>query len=93
MKLFVQFIQNYDIDLCKENSFSGAHVKFLILAMSVVQELQKMKERTVDRHVKGRAEWDLALLGIENHISFIEPSNIFEKFTKSYTIILVWIVH
>ncbi|KAK3029857.1 hypothetical protein RJ639_038291 [Escallonia herrerae] len=71
------FIQNHGIDIFKQNSHSEwAPIKFLILILSVVQELQVMKERTTRCAIDGHVWPDIV-----GHLS----STIFGKFANVFT--------
>ncbi|KAK3023238.1 hypothetical protein RJ639_043350, partial [Escallonia herrerae] len=74
------FIQNHGIDICKQNSHSDwAPIKFLILILSVVQELQVVKERTTRCAINGHVWPDIV-----GHLSSTRASSIFGKFANVF---------
>ncbi|KAI7987820.1 putative methyltransferase TARBP1 [Camellia lanceoleosa] len=87
------FIQTHGIDICKQNShLECIPVKFLILALSLIKELQIMQERewlTLVREVEAA---EVALLEIVDHLSSTEISVIIEKFSKLFLSILEGLV-
>ncbi|KAI7980638.1 putative methyltransferase TARBP1 [Camellia lanceoleosa] len=87
------FIQTHGIDICKQNShLECIPVKFLILALSLIRELQIMQERVADTGKRGRTKTEVALLEIVDHLSSTEISVIIEKFSKLFLSILEGLV-
>lgn len=90
----MQFIRNHGMDLCKQNNhLAWVPVKFLILILTVVQEFQVMNDRTADSGMKGRTKPDLSLLEILGAPSSKQASILTEKFVKSLTSTLVWVIY
>ncbi|CAL5436699.1 unnamed protein product [Camellia sinensis] len=87
------FIQTHGIDICKQNNhLECIPVKFLILALSLIRELQIMQERVADTGKRGRTKTEVALLEIVDHLSSTEISIIIEKFSKLFLSILEGLV-
>ncbi|CAA3014630.1 uncharacterized protein LOC111390252 [Olea europaea subsp. europaea] len=74
-------IQNHGSNICKQNNLDWLPVKFLILVSSLVQELQVIKDRTADHHLR-RMKTETEIPGMVDSPSFVKETIIFEKFTK-----------
>jgi len=83
----VQFVESYGTDLCNKSGYQKwLPVKYMILLMSVVQELQEMKNNTLDNHAKKRTN---GLLEIVDHARAMDASMIIRKSTQLFSSILV----
>lgn len=85
----MQCIQNHGSNICKQNNLDWLPVKFLILVSSLVQELQVIKDRTADHHLR-RMKTETEIPGMVDSPSFVKETIIFEKFTKLLFSLLVW---
>ncbi|KAK9275857.1 hypothetical protein L1049_023130 [Liquidambar formosana] len=83
------FIQNHGINICQQdNQLEWVPVRFLILVLSLVQELQMMQERTADCGNKIRTKSEFGLLQTVDRMGSAEASIIFEKFPDCFLFIL-----
>lgn len=89
--LFVQFIQNYGTNICKQNKdMEWIPVKFLIITLSLVLELQIMQERAAECGTKVRSKSEFSMLETVVRLNNGEVAILFEKFAKTFLHILVF---
>ncbi|PIA40951.1 hypothetical protein AQUCO_02300016v1 [Aquilegia coerulea] len=87
LEFIFKFLQNYGVDICKQhNHLEWLPLKFLILNLSLVQELRIIKMKSVDCSLEGRSNME-SLLDTSDHNSVI-----FDRFTVSFLYILEEIV-
>lgn len=88
--LFLQFIQNYGTIICKQNNdLEWIPVKFFIITLSLVLELQIMKERAAECGTKVRSKSEFSMLETVVRLNYKEAAILFEKFAKAFLLILV----
>lgn len=86
----VQFIQNHGTNICKQNNHSEwMAVKFLILVLGLIQEIQMMQSRTSKCGVKIQTKSEIGLLEADEQLSDTEVSNVYTIFTDPLLFILV----
>ncbi|KAL4602312.1 hypothetical protein ACB092_10G044100 [Castanea dentata] len=84
-----KFIQNYGTDICKQNKdMEWIPVKFLIITLSLVLELQIMQERAAECGTKVRSKSEFSMLETVVRLNNGEVSILFEKFVKTFLHIL-----
>lgn len=87
---FIQFIQNHGTNICKQsNKLECIPVKFLILASSLVMELQIVQERNTEYGIKFRTKSEFSLLETVDHSS-PDAVVLYQKFTNVFLLIMVW---
>ncbi|CAI9292192.1 unnamed protein product [Lactuca saligna] len=80
-----QFIESHGNDICNKNGhWKWLPVKYMILILSVVQQLHEKKTLTLDRH----GQRTNGLLDMVDHAGSMDASMIINKFTKLFTFIL-----
>ncbi|XWS49177.1 hypothetical protein CRYUN_Cryun13aG0141400 [Craigia yunnanensis] len=85
----VTFIQNNGTNICKQNNHSEwIPVKFLILILGLIQEIQVMQSKTSKRGVKIQTKSEIDLLETEKQSSDTEVSDIYTMFTDPLLFIL-----
>ncbi|XVF51863.1 hypothetical protein PTKIN_Ptkin04bG0218100 [Pterospermum kingtungense] len=83
------FIQNHGTNICKQNNHSEwMPVKFLILILGLIQEIQVTQNKTSKCGVKIQAKSEIGLLEAEEQSSDTEISNIYKIFTDPLLFIL-----
>ncbi|XP_019190926.1 PREDICTED: uncharacterized protein LOC109185383 isoform X1 [Ipomoea nil] len=83
------FIQEHGADICKEKTLlEWIPVKYLILILSLVYELQLIEDRVVECFTSGRLKMGLDSPGKAVDIPPAKDSRIFEKFTNSFCSLL-----
>ena len=88
--LFVQFIQNHGANICKQNNdMEWIPVKFLIITLSLVMELQIMQERAAECGNKVQSRSESSVLESVVRLNYGEAAISFEKFPKIFLLILV----
>lgn len=84
----LQFVQSNGIKILKQNHDTKyIPVKFLVLSLSIVLELQRTKERVAEYNSKARTD-----IGINDHAlldDFSLVDGIYEKFVDRFIFILV----
>ncbi|KAL6974785.1 tRNA (guanosine(18)-2'-O)-methyltransferase, partial [Sarracenia purpurea var. burkii] len=91
--VFLQCIRTSGFDVCKQNNhLECTPVKFLILVLSLIEELQIMQERVTGMGKKERTKLELGLVELVEHSSSAEMSTIIEKFAKLFTSMLEGLV-
>jgi hypothetical protein len=65
-------------------------VKFLILILSLVLELQMMQERVAEHGSKVRTKSEFAMPESMNQFSHADVHNLYQRFTNIFLLILVW---
>uniref|UniRef100_A0A2N9GXM7 Uncharacterized protein n=1 Tax=Fagus sylvatica TaxID=28930 RepID=A0A2N9GXM7_FAGSY len=84
------FIQNYGTIICKQNNdLEWIPVKFFIITLSLVLELQIMKERAAECGTKVRSKSEFSMLETVVRLNYKEAAILFEKFAKAFLLILV----
>lgn len=87
---FVQFIQNHGTNICNQNkTLELTPVKFLILATSLVLELQIVQERTTEHGIKFRTRSEFSLLETMDRPSYPDAMVLYQKFTDVFLSIMV----
>ncbi|CAK9173318.1 unnamed protein product [Ilex paraguariensis] len=85
----LMYIQNDGVDVCKwTRHLTCAPLKFLILALSLIQELIVMQEKTGNGGMGGRTKSDLYLPESVGHSRIPKASICLEKFSKMFLSIL-----
>nr|XP_043612363.1 uncharacterized protein LOC122584195 isoform X2 [Erigeron canadensis] len=78
----LQFIQIHGCELCKNSGYQEwLPVKYMIIILSILQELHELKHRTVDNCAKRTN----VFLEIVDHTEYMDTSLIIKKFTKLFT--------
>lgn len=86
----MQFIQNCGTNICKQdNSLDFVPLKFLILTLSLVMELQMLQERTTEYGVKFRTKSEKCLPERIDQLSYAETAGLYQKFTCVFISIMV----
>ncbi|GJR57300.1 tRNA/rRNA methyltransferase, SpoU family protein [Tanacetum coccineum] len=81
----LQFIQTHGNELSKKSGYlEWLPVKYLVLLLSIIQELHEMKNKSI----LNRAKRTSGLPGKVNHAGTMDTSMIIRKFTNSFTFIL-----
>lgn len=85
-----QFIKNHCILLNQESIAEGVPVKYLILVLSLLQELQEMQERNFRfGNILGvQSAYDS--VHTVDSLNPVEPPVIHEKFVYVFSCLLVW---
>eukprot|EP00268_Persea_americana_P031712 TRINITY_DN3099_c0_g1_i2.p1 TRINITY_DN3099_c0_g1~~TRINITY_DN3099_c0_g1_i2.p1 ORF type:complete len:1865 (+),score=313.63 TRINITY_DN3099_c0_g1_i2:84-5678(+) len=84
-----EFLQNYGNNICEQNlALECAPLKFLILTLSLVRELQIGQERFTYYAADTRIEPDDVMISVMEELSSIKACNVFEKFTRPFLYIL-----
>ncbi|KAF5735116.1 hypothetical protein HS088_TW15G00616 [Tripterygium wilfordii] len=85
----LSFIECRGINMCEQCNHSGlVPVKFLIITISLVSEIQILQERAAERGIRNRMKSDMGLIKIVDHLAYEDASTISEKFAKLYCLIL-----
>ena len=92
--IFMQFIQNQGTKLCSQNkNLEHLPVKFLILTLSLVLELQIMQERTTDYGIKFRTRSEFSpletMVETMDKLGYAEAATLYKKFTNVFLSIMV----
>ncbi|CAI9095603.1 OLC1v1031591C1 [Oldenlandia corymbosa var. corymbosa] len=88
-KTLYTFLYDHGSNICKQHNLSEwMPVKFLILLVSLIQELQLIQDRAADGSIGDRMKADLQLLGSTGWVDFTAESRMFEKFAKLLNSIL-----
>ncbi|KAF7828486.1 putative methyltransferase TARBP1 [Senna tora] len=86
------FIQSNGVNILKQNHDTKyITVKFLILAVSLVLELQRAKERVAEYGSKAKTDIGISFLGLVDDFSLLE--GIYKKFVDKFIFILEDMVH
>lgn len=81
----LQFIESHGSDICNKSGYQEwLPVKYMILILSVVQQLHEMKNTTLDTHAKRRVNGSVD----HHHAGSMDASMIIKKFSKLFTFIL-----
>ena len=90
MHLFLQFIQNCGVNICKQQShLEWLPVKFLVLARSLVAEIQIMQERSAQCGIKIKCRSEISLLDTVDQLCYTEASMINGRIHGLFLFILV----
>ncbi|PRQ18401.1 putative tRNA (guanosine(18)-2'-O)-methyltransferase [Rosa chinensis] len=85
----LMFIQNHGSDVCKQNNKMDLFpVKFFILILSLVLELQMMQERVAKHGSKLRTKSEFFVPESMNEFSHADVPNLYQKFTDIFLLIL-----
>ncbi|XP_059657675.1 uncharacterized protein LOC132304137 isoform X2 [Cornus florida] len=76
------FIKNHGVDGKRTKHLEWVPVRFLILVLSLIQELQIIQERMAVCGIKRRTRLELGLPEIVDHLSSAEASVVVENFTE-----------
>lgn len=88
--LSVQFIQNYGANICNQsNDMEWIPVKFLILSLSLVHELQIMHERAAEYGIEVQRRSEFSSPKTPFLLNYGEVAILFEKFAEIFLLILV----
>lgn len=88
----MQFIQERGGDICKQKNYlEWVPVKFLILVSCLVEELQKIQEKTTIYQVTKRMNRHHDFPSIVQNLSSTGESIIFDKFAAVLFSFMVWI--
>nr|XP_048320592.1 uncharacterized protein LOC107430356 isoform X2 [Ziziphus jujuba var. spinosa] len=83
------FIQNHGTNICNQNkTLELTPVKFLILATSLVLELQIVQERTTEHGIKFRTRSEFSLLETMDRPSYPDSMVLYQKFTDVFLSIM-----
>lgn len=94
LHLFLQFLQNYGNNICEQNlALEWTPLKFLILILSLVQELQIGHERFTYFAADIRTEPELAMISVTEELSSMKACKVFEKFTRPFLYIVVTMLY
>ncbi|KAF8379188.1 hypothetical protein HHK36_028617 [Tetracentron sinense] len=87
----LQFLRKYGVNVCSQNNhLDWVPLKFLILTLSLVQELQIIQEKTTDHAMKFKSNLETCRPDTVDRLSLVEASLSFEKVIRSFLFILVW---
>ncbi|ONI06355.1 hypothetical protein PRUPE_5G055400 [Prunus persica] len=85
----LMFIQNHGHELCQENNkLDQITVKFLILTLSLVLELQMMQERVAEYSSKVRGKSEFHVLESIDQFGHADALNLCQKFTNVFIFIM-----
>ncbi|KAL6279881.1 hypothetical protein ACE6H2_016762 [Prunus campanulata] len=85
----LMFIQNHGHELCQENNkLDQITVKFLILTLSLVLELQMMQERVAEYGSKVRGKSEFRVLESIDQFGHADALNLCQKFTNVFIFIM-----
>ncbi|WCJ25750.1 tRNA/rRNA methyltransferase (SpoU) family protein [Euphorbia peplus] len=73
------FIQNRGTDICKHSHISWSPVKFLVLIMNMVREIQTMWDKVVEHAARIKFEGENSLLEASDQFGYAEASVVNEK--------------
>nr|XP_011465219.1 PREDICTED: uncharacterized protein LOC101309934 [Fragaria vesca subsp. vesca] len=83
------FIQNHGSDVCKQyNNMDLFPVKFLILILSLVLELQMMQERVAKHGSELRSKTEFFVPESMNQFNHADVPNLYQKFTAIFLLLL-----
>ena len=86
--LLWQFIQNYGLNILKQSHDTKyVAVKFFILSMSLVLELQRIREKAIEYSNKARRDVGIGLLEEGDGLGLAE--GISEKLVNKFVLIMV----
>lgn len=87
---FVQFIQNHGTNICNQNNKSEfTPVKFLIMASSLVLELQIVQERSTESGIKFRTRSEFSLSETMDGSTYPDAVVLYQKFANVFLSIMV----
>lgn len=88
---FIQFIQTHALGLCQENNnLDQIPVKFLIVILSLVRELQMMQDRVAEYRSTVRTKSESRALELMDQFGQPDALNLYQKFTNVFILIMVW---
>ncbi|XP_050228591.1 uncharacterized protein LOC126677835 [Mercurialis annua] len=84
-----KFFRNCGVDINKQCNHAGwSPVKFLVLTMNLIAEIQILRDRAVEHGGKIRSDLDYSLLGTRSQLGSEEASAISEKISDLFLLIL-----
>lgn len=90
LMLALQFIQNGGINICKQsNHVHCMSMKFLILTLNFLQEIQIMQERYSECGIRIRTKSEIDSLKTVDQFSYAEASIFHEKLANLFPNVLV----
>ncbi|KAM2624414.1 hypothetical protein TB1_031395 [Malus domestica] len=85
----LMFIQTHALDLCQENkNLDQIPVKFLIVTLSLVRELQMMQDRVAEYRSTIRTKSESRALELMDQFGHPDALNLYQKFTNVFILIL-----
>ncbi|KAL5551309.1 hypothetical protein UlMin_001485 [Ulmus minor] len=83
------YIQGYGMSICDQNKATEClPIKFLILILSLVQELQIGLDRSTDHGIKFRTRSESGSYATMNQLSFADAAVLYQKFTNVFCSIM-----
>ncbi|XP_022155534.1 uncharacterized protein LOC111022655 isoform X3 [Momordica charantia] len=89
LRSILTFIHNHGVNIGKQKSdLEGIRVKFLILILSLVQELQLVQEKATDHNYKCETKDEYTLCQPSDDLNYAVPTTFIKKFVNLFSSLL-----